>query len=239
MDNAESKCLQMVEAIRNIRVERQKLGLPKEDEYGADVNTKNILKERRNLKELKRKAEIQVGDMVRIKTIRFGKLYAKDRPKYTQGKVVGTKGKKVAVVYEGGEESYDTYKSHLEKLEVDELAKDDDVVATIIYQGKRYKKSQTFYTIMAALEVGSGLKRSQESEESSWPKDFYEALVRNDWREWVGAVQKENESWRTFNASEEVLYENMERGASIIPLGELYTIKRNGQHKIRQYGSVP
>jgi hypothetical protein len=49
------------------------------------------------------------------------------------------------------------------------------------------------------------------------------------------AVQKENESWRTFDAAEEVNYVDMERGASVIPLGELYTIKRTGQHKFRQY----
>ena len=49
------------------------------------------------------------------------------------------------------------------------------------------------------------------------------------------AVQKENESWRTFEAAEEKKYDEMEQGASIIPLGELYTIKRNGQHKFRQY----
>ncbi len=48
-------------------------------------------------------------------------------------------------------------------------------------------------------------------------------------------MQKENESWRTFNASIEVNYNEMEQGASIIPLGELYTIKRSGQHKFRPY----
>ncbi len=88
---------------------------------------------------------------------------------------------------------------------------------------------------MAALEVGSALKRSEENEETNWPKDFFEALIRKDWREWVVAVPKENESWRTFDASQEARYEDMERGASIIPLGELYTIKRTGQHKFRQY----
>jgi hypothetical protein len=87
---------------------------------------------------------------------------------------------------------------------------------------------------MASLEVGA-LKKLEEEEEASWPKDFFEAIVRNDWREWIEASQKENESWRTFNASEEVRFVDMERGASIIPLGELYTIKRNGQHNFRQY----
>jgi hypothetical protein len=36
-------------------------------------------------------------------------------------------------------------------------------------------------------------------------------------------------------ASTEVKYEMMERGASIIPLGELFSVKRNGKYKFRQY----
>ena len=79
-----------------------------------------------------------------------------------------------------------------------------DVCATVCYKGNWYKKTQTFYTIMATLEVGSALKRLEENEEANWPKDIFEALIRSDWRDWVLAVQKENESWRTFNASEEV-----------------------------------
>ena len=38
-----------------------------------------------------------------------------------------------------------------------------------------------------------------------------------------------------FEASSEIPYEEMERGASIIPLGELFSIKRSGKHKFRQY----
>jgi hypothetical protein len=38
-----------------------------------------------------------------------------------------------------------------------------------------------------------------------------------------------------FEASSEIPYEQMERGASIIPLGELFSIKRSGKHKFRQY----
>ena len=203
--------------------------------YGADISTTNILKERRNVNALKRKAEIQSGDHVKIKTIRFGKQYAKGRPEYTRGKVVSLKGKKAIVRYEGGDETYATEKAHLVIDDENNLAISDNVVATVCYNGKWYKKSQTFYSIMATLEVGCALKRAEESEEANWPKDFFEALVRSDWRDWVVAVQKENESWRTFGASEEVRYDDMERGASIIPLGELYTIKRNGQHKFRQY----
>jgi hypothetical protein len=174
--------------------------------YGADLSTTNILKERRNLKELKRKAEIQSGDQVKIKTIRFGKQYAKGRPEYTRGKVVSIKGNKAIVLYEGGDETYATEKAHLVKDDENNQASSDNVVATVCYKGKWCKRSQTFYTIMATLEVGSALKRSEESEEANWPKDFFEALVRNDWRDWVVAVQKENESWRTLHGKR---YEDM------------------------------
>jgi hypothetical protein len=172
---------------------------------------------------------------VKIKTIRFGKQYAKGRPEFTKGTVVRIKGKKLGVRYEGGDEVYDTDKNHLQKIEDQEIQAQDEVCAMTCYKGKWYRKLQMFYTIMASLEVGEALKRSEEMEEQSWPKDFFEAMVRNDWREWVEAVQKENESWRTFDASEEAYFVDMEKGASIIPLGELYTIKRNGQHKFRQY----
>jgi hypothetical protein len=206
-----------------------------EDTCGADFEAKRKLEERRSTRTIKRKAEISIGDSVRIKTIRFGKQYAKGRPEYTNGKVITRKDKKAGVRYEGGKDIYSTNIAHLEKVDGPTEASYDDVVAMVSYKGQWYKKSQTFYTIMASLEVGSALKRSEESEETSWPRDFFEALVRNDWREWVLAVQKENESWRTFNASEEIKFADMERGASIIPLGELYTIKRTGQHKFRQY----
>jgi hypothetical protein len=231
--NASSQYQKIAEALKKIRQSNQNLHSPEGEEYGADVSTKNILKERRNAKDLKRKAEIQIGDEVRIKTIKFGKQYAKGRPKFIKGKVVSIKGKKAGVVYEGEEEVFDTDKGYLEKMNDDSA--NGDVCATVSYKGKWYKKSQTFYTIMATLEVGSALKRSEESEEGNWPKDFFEALIRNDWRDWVAAVQKENESWRTFNAAEEVRYVDMAQGASVIPLGELYTIKRTGQHKFRQY----
>ena len=65
------------------------------------------------------------------------------------------KGKKVGVRYEGGDEIYETYKAHLQRIDDEDEPEKDQVVAMVSYKGKWYKKSQTFYTIMAALEVGS------------------------------------------------------------------------------------
>jgi hypothetical protein len=176
-ENAESQYQKIVEALNNTIAEKQKLNFPMEEEYGADINTKNILQERRNLKEAKRKAEFQIGNKVKIKTIHFGKQYSIGRPE------VSLKGKKAGVFNEGGQEIYETYLSRLEKVNDEEEPWSGDVVATISYNGKWYKKIQTFYTIMAALEVGCALKKSEEKKESSWPKDSFEALVRDDWRD--------------------------------------------------------
>ena len=44
----------------------------------------------------------------------------------------------------------------------------------------------------------------------------------------MDAVKSENESWNTFEACEEVPYNSIVEGASVIPLGELFTIKRAG-----------
>ncbi len=43
-ENAETQYQKIIEALENIRVERRQLPSPKENEYGADVNAKNILK---------------------------------------------------------------------------------------------------------------------------------------------------------------------------------------------------
>jgi hypothetical protein len=59
-------------------------------------------------------------------------------------------------------------------------------------------------------------------------------MMKEDWREWVSAVKKEIESWHLFDAAQEVRYEDMEKGATIIPLGELFTRKRCGKYKFRQ-----
>jgi hypothetical protein len=48
-------------------------------------------------------------------------------------------------------------------------------------------------------------------------------------------VKKEIESWHLFDAALEVRYEDMEKkGATIIPLGELFTRKRCEKYKFRQ-----
>ena len=79
-------------------------------------------------------------------------------------------------------------------------------------------------SILPILEVGGAVSSANGDMGGSWPRDFYEALIRPDWRLWVEAVKSEMDSWIEFQACEEVPYENVDVGASVIPLGELFTI---------------
>jgi hypothetical protein len=59
----------------------------------------------------------------------------------------------------------------------------------------------------------------------------------DSWTElcWLEAVKKEIAGWDDNRAVELVNIEDVPASAKIIPLGELYTIKRNGTYKFRQY----
>ena len=90
-------------------------------------------------------------------------------------------------------------------------------------------------TMLPILEIGSALAPATSEETTNLPRDFFEALIREDWRDWVSAVKAEIDSWSMFEAATVVPYQSMARGASIIPLGELFSVKRNGKKKFRQY----
>jgi hypothetical protein len=98
---------------------------------------------------------------------------------------------------------------------------------------ERVKVNAAFFVTMMVTEA---LKPSRDStEKQHWPRDFFHALVSPEWREWVLAVKKEVESWLAFNAYTEIPFGNRKAGSSIVPLGELYTRKRDGAFKFRQY----
>ena len=48
------------------------------------------------------------------------------------------------------------------------------------------------------------------------------------------AVKKKNAGWLMNNATRAVRYIDMKRGARCIPLGELFSVKRDGRYKFRQ-----
>jgi hypothetical protein len=100
--------------------------------------------------------------------------------------------------------------------------------------GGWFRGSSDNLTILPVLEMNAKLTKSASDEPGNLPRDFWQAMVSPEWREWISAVKAEIESWDLFEAVEEVSFDDMEWGATIIPLGELFTIKRTGKHKFRQ-----
>ena len=89
---------------------------------------------------------------------------------------------------------------------------------------RRKLSSANILTVM----ILEGKKAAFESEDkSNWPPDFFHALVKTHWRKWMEAVKKEIDSWHNFNAYTEIPIEEKTPGASIVPLGEFYTRKRD------------
>jgi hypothetical protein len=76
---------------------------------------------------------------------------------------------------------------------------------------------------------------AKNSGKSDWPKDFYEVLIRKDWRAWVEAIKKELTGWDVNQAVSVVEFKDVPWNAKVVPLGELYTVKRDGRYKFRQY----
>jgi hypothetical protein len=64
--------------------------------------------------------------------------------------------------------------------------------------------------IMSTLELGGVPDFESKAQKTSWPKDFFEAMMRDDWRDWIASVKKEQDGWNDNDAATEVLRREME-----------------------------
>jgi hypothetical protein len=138
---------------------------------------------------MSKKKRIDVGDRVKIKTRAFGSGYAKGKPKFTYGHVKQKKGDLYDVLWDAG----DSMVAHKRHLEAHESDSEEDENEEPRYNGRLDKE-----TILPILSVGSQLSQPNPDGKDSWPKDFYEALLRDDWRDWVQAVKNETDSCGMF-----------------------------------------
>jgi hypothetical protein len=175
-----------------------------------------------------------VGDRVKILTSRFGVEYSKGRKKYTYGNIKSMRNGDVAdVLWDSDKGNPTAMISHISYLK--RVSPVLSILKKIIGESKGERwPLRSVESMFPILEVGSQLTDSDINANGNWPKDFIEALIRPDWRAWVDAVKSENESWDTFEATVEIPYKDIVKGASVIPLGELFTIKRSGKYKFRQ-----
>ena len=86
----------------------------------------------------------------------------------------------------------------------------------------------TIMAILMALEVGSTPSFRPSYQEGAWPKNFFDAIIRSDWKRWILAVRKEKFGWLLNDAITDVMVEDIISVAPVILLGELFTIKKMG-----------
>jgi len=209
-------------ANREIEMGQLKIGKNVKD---GDINAENIVSSKRrkvNQKEsdlVPNLSTPMVGDMVSAPSTIFDGLnpgsYSKTHPLRCPGVVTKTfKDRKLVQV----------------------LWTEDNTKNNVAYSDLRIEKKKVSASMILACMLIEGSKAKFEaSDKSTWPLNFFEALVKSDWREWVQAVKKEISSWLDFDAYDEIKYSEKTPGASIVPLGELYTRKRDLQYKFRQY----
>jgi hypothetical protein len=157
------------------------------------------------------------GDVVSCESVRFdGSIpgsFSNGNPERIHGRVVS-------------KEKNGTY-----KVKWDD---DDDVVLSHWTHLVLEIPKVSVETVLAILGDATELRSRPDDQSGAWPNNFFEALVRSDWRDWVMAVKKENAGWIINQAMREVKYTDMKRGARCIPLGELFSVKRDGRYKFRQ-----
>ena len=113
--------------------------------------------------------------------------------------------------------------------------KEDDQVTSIKQSDLSVEmKKATSMRIIVMLVEGSQVA-FDHLDKNNWPKDFFHLLVKQDWRKWVEAIKKEVDGWHDNNAISVVNIEDVPHDAKVVPLGELYSIKRDGRYKYRQY----
>jgi hypothetical protein len=104
------------------------------------------------------------------------------------------------------------------------------------YEDLRVEKIKVDAALMVTIMMVNAIKAPKDPlDKDGWPRDFFEAMVSPDWREWVLAIKKEIASWNDFNAYTEIPFASRTPGSSIVPLGELFTRKRDLSFKFRQY----
>ncbi len=111
----------------------------------------------------------------------------------------------------------------------------DGLVDRVDRKDLRIERPKATAAMILTVLLETFKKGEDPMDKDKWPKNFFEALVRPDWRGWVEAVKKEIASWLTFDAYSEIPFSEKTHGASIVPIGELYTRKRDLSYKFRQY----
>ena len=195
--------------------------LPSDRAYAdGEVDTDEFMEEALDEAGQKPLYQRPIGTRVSIESKRFDGdkpgSYSAKKPKHIFG-TLKKKGKS-GIMYVKWDDDEGLTKSHWKHLG--------------IVGGKMCKKPMD--EIVAMVMQDATLAFKSASARGPLPKHFFQAMVSDKWRLWIEAMRKEQTSWVENNAFEVVPFSSVPKDAMVIPLGEIFTEKRDGTAKYRQ-----
>ena len=174
--------------------------------------------------------ELPEGARVEIDTTRFdGDVpgsYSKGKPKTMSGTIVGKYGRKkggvITVEYEDGD-TFDSHWTHLRSLGIKQSFE------TMLMQAE----CMGMYSGLLAERGMLSAATSERLKQQLPPRNFFECLIRDDWRSWVESVRREMKGWDENKAQSVIDFEEADPAHPILDLAELFSIKRCGRYKLR------
>jgi hypothetical protein len=217
----------IIDSKRNRQKVRKYVRLPTHhDDIGPSINDPALKPQSRGSSKMetrigKGKRVAKVGDLISVSSKLFDGdqpgSYSSEHPDRVFGTVTSISSNGIAKITWIEDGSSNDCKLRDLKVEKEKFTSDSAVAAIV------------------ALLVEGDVVKFTPIDEKEWPKTFFEVLVRSDWRRWVEAVKKEMDAWNDNNAVTVVPIVEVPHSARIVPLGELYSIKRDETYKFRQY----
>jgi hypothetical protein len=209
---------------------------PKADHFGVDDSdsddedgeSESIESEDPEPKKLMKVYQLPRGARVEIDTTRFDGdkpgSYSSGKPATIQGSITGKKsGGVITVRWDDGDVT-DSHWSHLRSLGLKQTVESMLMAA----------ECMGVYAALAAQQDGVLTEEAEKvAMKVAPPRNFFECLLRDDWKQWIESIRREMKGWDENDAWEEIEFDESSPEHPIVELAELFSIKRDGRYKLR------
>ena len=198
-------------------------------------------------------SRVPIGSRVMIESVRFDGVdtpgrYSNTAPKYTHGTVM-SKGKSglVKVLWDGDKTQVASHNKHLlysnetsqciEEIQAVRGGEPGEVYMSMCASLSLPEWQEPFKTLAmverASVPVMKPTSKHNEPKRTANPISTWEALVSDQWRDWITAIRKEHDGWIAADVYEIVNKSEMKPGEICIDVKEIFSVKRDGTPKYR------
>ena len=211
---------------------------PSADDHGSGNDCDSVSEDEREdeerLLETRKKPrkayQLPAGARVEIDTTRFDGVdpgsYSKGKPAVMEGTIIGKKSGGVVTVRWHDGDVTDSHWSHLRskglKATVEAMLMAAECMG--VYASMAVKGDGVLCISEEAMDVAKDVAP---------PRNFFECLLRDDWKHWLESIRREMKGWDENDAYESIDFDDSADDHPILDLAELFSIKRGGRYKLR------